>query len=226
MSYNYSDDRYLAMEPALTKLPVRNAALNYDPTIPIFDNNGDYYISPFITVDNPLAIANGYTSTGNRYHFIGSIFGEYSFTPDFSVKLNMGAENYTEERKTYISRLSQYGLASGGIANLLHGNRSNYLSELTAHYNKTLGDIRLDVLAGTSFQKFINSNSLSTARGFPSDAVGAENLALGDPTLAANSSSRANNKLLSYIARANVGFMDRYLFTATLRVDIPSIWNK
>jgi len=220
MSYNYSDDRYLANGTGFNETAgALNAALNYDPTIPIFDQNGAYYSSPFITVDNPLAIANGYTSTGGRYHFIGSIFGEYTFMPGFSVKLNIGTESYNEERKTYISRLSQYGLASGGIANLLHGNRSNYLSELTAHYNKNFGDITLDVLAGTSFQKFINSNSLATAKGFPSDAVGADNLALGDPTLATNSSSRGNNKLLSYIARANVGWLDRYLLTATLRVD-------
>ncbi|MBS1663237.1 MAG: TonB-dependent receptor [Bacteroidetes bacterium] len=220
LSYDYNDDRYLANGTGFNETAgALNAALNYDPTIPIFDNNGNYTISPFITVDNPLAIANGYTSYGDRYHFLGNIFGEYTFIPGLSMKLNVGTETFTEDRNTYISRVSQYGLASGGIANLLHGSRSSYLSELTAHYNKDFGKAVLDVVAGASYQKFINTNSLASGKGFPSDAAAGNNLALGNPTLATNSSYTADNKLLSYIGRANIGFLNRYLLTATLRVD-------
>lgn len=220
MNYSYNKDTYLANGTGFNESAgALNAALNYDPTISVFDMNGKYTISPFITVDNPLAIANGYQSGGNRFQFLGNVFGEYFFTKNWSAKLNVGVDNYTEDRKTYISRVSQFGLASGGVANVLHGGRSSYLAELTTHYRKTIGEHAIDGLLGTSFQDFINTNSLATGRGFPSDAVGAENLALGDPALATNSSFKSNNRLLSYIGRLNYGFDDRYLLTATLRID-------
>ncbi len=196
-----------------------NAAFSYDPTLPIFDANGKYSIAPAITVDNPLAIANGYQSGGNRYQTVGNLFAEYYFIPGLSAKLNLGMNNSQEMRKTYISRIAQFGLAAGGVANLLQGQRTNYLTEFTLHYRKDFAANTLDVLGGTSFQKFINTNSLATGRNFPSDALGAENLALGDPALATNSSNKAANQLLSYIGRVNYTITDRYLLTATLRID-------
>ncbi len=220
LTTSYDKDKYLANGTGFNETAgALNAALNYDPTIPVFDSNGKYTISPFITVDNPLAIANGYQSDGNRFQTLGNVFVEYYFIPGLSAKLNLGINNYEEQRKTYISRVAQFGLASGGIANLLEGHRANYLTELTMHYLKAFGKSTLDALAGTSFQKFINTNSVATAKGFPSDAVGADNLALGNPALATNSSNKASNQLLSYIGRLNYSIQDRYLLTATLRVD-------
>jgi len=220
LSTSYNKDKYLANGTGFNETAgALNAALNYDPTIPIFDVNGKYTIAPSITVDNPLAIANGYQSGGNRYQTVGNVSAEYYFIPGLSAKLNLGMNNSQEQRKTYISRIAQFGLASGGIANLLEGQRSNYLTELTFHYRKDFGENTLDALGGTSFQKFINTNSLATAKNFPSDAIGAENLALGDPLLASNSSNKAANQLLSYIGRINYTIKDKYLLTATLRVD-------
>lgn len=220
MTTSYDKDKYLPNGTGFNETAgALNAALNYDPTLPVSDNNGKYTISPFITVDNPLAIANGYRSDGNRYQTLGNVFAEYYFIPGLSAKINLGINNYEEQRKTYISRVSQFGLASGGIANLLQGHRSNYLTEFTMHYHKVFGKNTLDALGGTSFQKFINTNSVASAKGFPSDAVGAENLALGNPALATNSSNKASNQLLSYIGRVNYSILDRYLLTATLRVD-------
>lgn len=219
LSSTYNKDKYIANGTGFNETAgALNAALNYDPTLSVFDN-GSYTISPFITVDNPLAIANGYQSGGNRFQTLGNVFAEYFFIPGLSAKINIGIDNYRETRKTYISRVAQFGLASGGIANLLEGNRSNYLSEFTTHYRKSFKKNVLDVLGGLSYQKFINTNSLSIGKGFPSDAVGAENLALGNPALATNSSYKSSNKLLSYIGRVNYSVLDKYLFTTTLRVD-------
>jgi len=196
-----------------------NAALNFDPTLSVFDENGIYTTSPYLSIDNPLAIANGFDSYGNRYQTIANIFTEFFIIPELSAKINIGVDNYEEQRKTYISRIAEFGLASGGIANILEGHRSNYLTEATVNYHNSFGKNTLDVLGGISYQKFTNDNSVATGKNFPSDVTGAENLGLGDPTLASNSSFKSNNTLLSYIGRANYTIQDKYLLTATMRID-------
>ena len=43
------------------------AAIAYDPTLPIFNTDGAYMLSPDMNIDNPLAIANGKTSQSDLY---------------------------------------------------------------------------------------------------------------------------------------------------------------
>ncbi|MEM6633911.1 MAG: hypothetical protein AAF694_29825, partial [Bacteroidota bacterium] len=63
------------------------AAINYDPTISVFDDNGDFNRSPFITIDNPLALAQGEQAEAQTYNTLGTIYGEYFFLPSLSARV-------------------------------------------------------------------------------------------------------------------------------------------
>ena len=52
-----------------------------------------------------------------------------------------------------------------------------------------------------------------------SDATKTDNIGLGDPTRFIAGSSRSRNSLLSYLGRVNYNLLDKYLFTASLRID-------
>lgn len=195
------------------------AAYNFDPTLPVRGANGDYTISPFISIDNPLSLAYGKNAMTDRYRTFATVFGNYHIFPSLSVKLNVGTDVTNQRKDVYINRLTKDGRANGGIATILEDQQSNYLVEGTATYDKTIDIHHLNVLAGITTQKFGLNTSFSHGSNFPSDATGTFNIGLGDPTQYNINSFKATNRLLSYMGRVNYSLLDRYLLTATLRVD-------
>ena len=220
MNFSYTDESFIPYGNGFNETAgVINAALNYDPTIPVKNENGDYYVSPFITIDNPLAIANGLGSKSNRYNNLLNFFAEYFIDPDFSVKLNLGFENTNETKTSYANRLTQRGLSISGDAAILNGNRLNYLIEGFANYKKEFNNGVLTVLAGATTQTFSDFNFSSGISGFASDATGPYNLALGDPLTARVGSGKSKSRLNSFFSRVNYSLLDRYLITGTIRAD-------
>ena len=196
------------------------AARGFDPTLSIYDENGDYQTSSMLNLDNPLALLYGKTSKTDNYRTLGTVFGEYTILSGWTAKLNIGFDTRNSRRDTYVSRLTKSGRANSGIGTVLSGTRNNYLGEFTTTYFKELKDnSSLNLLGGITYQKFINYDMVGRGRDFPADESGTDNMGLGNPELYEVDSSKNNNKLLSYIGRANYNLWDQFLFTATLRVD-------
>ncbi|WP_460538284.1 SusC/RagA family TonB-linked outer membrane protein [Echinicola sediminis] len=195
------------------------AAYNFDPTLPIYGDDGRYTISPFISIDNPLALAYGKNAMINRYRTFAIAFAKYKILPSLSVKLNVGTDVTNQRKDVYVDRSTKDGLANGGIATIFENRQSNYLFEGTATYDKTIDIHHITALAGVTTQQFGLTTQISQGRDFPSDATGTHNIGLGDPTRREINSFKSTNSLLSYMGRVNYGLKDKYLLTATLRVD-------
>ena len=196
------------------------AAFNFDPTLSIMNSaTGRYQISPFITTDNPLAILYGKRAGSASYRTYGTVFGNYTLIPGLVAKLNIGGDIQNQRRDVYVDRSTVDGLAAGGSASIMNGTVSNYLVEGTLTYNKKIENHNFTALAGVTTQRFItNRNSLQSA-GYPSDATGSNNVESGTQSTFLVFSNKLSNRLLSYLGRVNYSFMDRYLFTASFRVD-------
>jgi len=196
------------------------AARNYDPTLAIFNADGTYQRSSLLNVENPLALANGERSKAANYRTLGTIYGEYTILKGWTAKLNLGFDVRNSRRDDYVSRITQDGLANGGVGTILTGTRTNYLGELTTTYNRDLNNnSSFTVLGGITYQKFSNLDFSGTGRGFPVDETMTNNMGMANAALYEMSSSKSNNKLLSYIGRANYNLNNKFLFTATLRAD-------
>ncbi|MEO9146963.1 MAG: TonB-dependent receptor, partial [Ginsengibacter sp.] len=198
---------------------VMYAAYNFDPTLSIRDSLGNYEHSPYITIDNPIALALGKNALSQNNRTFGTIFGNYKILPSLTAKLNIGADINTEQRNVYVDKTTLDGLAANGTASILNGQRSNYLIEGTLAYDRTFDSHHLTVLAGATTQNFTNTANSSNASGFPSDALGTNNMGSGTQTTYQVGSSKASNSLLSYIGRVNYSFKSRYLLTGTFRAD-------
>ncbi|WPP50768.1 SusC/RagA family TonB-linked outer membrane protein [Catalinimonas niigatensis] len=220
LSTNFSIDDYVPVGFGINgESGAIYAALNFDPTLPVKNENGGYTTSPFIDIDNPLALAYGTDAMGRTFRTYGTLYAQYNILPELSVKLNVGGDAMNSRRDTYVGRETRKGAPAGGIASVLQGQKSNYLAEGTINYNKSFHIHQVNVLAGITTQKFTTNNTNSSARGFPADATGTYNLGLGDQSTFQMGSSKETNKLLSYIGRVNYSLLDRYLLTATLRID-------
>lgn len=220
LSSNYSKDQFTPGGFQLNEQAgVVFAAMQMDPTLNVKDEDGDHVISQHINVDNPVALANGKRGIGNTYRTFGSIYGEYFFTPEFSFKLNLGGDVSNQQRDYYIDRTTLDGLAAGGIATILHGTASNYLVEGLFNYKKSFNKHSFNAVAGVTTQKFITNRFSSEGSGFPSDATETYNLELGKPILNVIGSFKVNNTILSYLARLNYTFNNKYLLTGSIRAD-------
>ncbi|MDR2918752.1 MAG: TonB-dependent receptor [Tannerella sp.] len=195
------------------------AAYNFDPTYGVMDDDGHYITSPLLTLDNPVAIAEGMRSTSDSYRFLASAFGEYSIFEGLSAKLNLGTDFMNESRKSFVSNLTKVGKNNGGLGANQNSEKSNYLIEGTLNYNKTFGIHSLNALAGITYQRFSTSRMNNTASDFLNESLGADNLGIGNQETFRITNSVTGNRLASYIGRVNYSLLDKYLLTATLRAD-------
>lgn len=220
LSSSYGKDKYVSNGFDLNeRAGVLYAAFNYDPTLPLRDSSGHYTLSPDMNIDNPLAIANGKHSYSNLYRTLGTIYGEYSILPELTAKINIGTDVTNQRRDSYVDRSTIEGFAAGGIATALQGRNSNYLIEGTLKYDKNFGQHSINAVAGITGQRFSYDDISASGRSFPSDATATDNLSLADPSSYSGTTSRSSNSLLSYLARVNYTYRDKYLFTTTFRAD-------
>lgn len=196
------------------------AARGFDPTLRIFNEDGTYQISSLINLDNPLALLNGKTSETENYRTLGTVFAEYTILEGWTAKVNFGFDYRNSRRDSYVSRLTKDGRANGGVGSIMIGNRSNYLGEFTTTYNRDLkNNSNINAIVGVTYQKFAYNSFDGDGKGFPVDETKTNNMGMADHSLYTMGSSRNNNKLLSYIGRVNYNLFDKFLFTATLRID-------
>ncbi|MEH6304380.1 TonB-dependent receptor [Olivibacter sp. CPCC 100613] len=195
------------------------ATLNFDPTLPIRDANGIYTLSPFLDMDNPLALLEGANALANTYRTFGTAYAKYQLLPGLSAKVNLGGDFSSQKRDVYVSRITRVGGPLGGSASILQGTLSNYLIEGTLNYDKQWDNHAISAVLGATTQRFIIDNTNQNARNFPSDLTGTYNTGLGDQSTYRLGSERRTNRLQSYLGRINYTFKDKYLLTGSFRMD-------
>ena len=224
---SYSQDSFIANGFGVNEgAGALYAAYNFDPTLSVKDEDGNYSISQFLTVDNPVALTEGMNSESNTERFLASAFGEYHFTPDLFAKVNIGSDFVNEGRKSFVSSQTIEGRNNQGIAANQNVEKSNYLVEGTLNYNKTFGIHSFNALAGITYQRFVTTRMANDASGFPNESLGADNLGIGNPETFNITNSVSANRLASYIGRINYTLNDKYLATATIRADGSSRFGK
>lgn len=82
-----------------------------------------------------------------------------------------------------------------------------------------------DIMVGHEFSYRGSEYLLGQAKDFPFDNLGNDNLGLGATPSKVNT-DRSEKKLLSFFARANYNYANRYLFTATVRADGSTVFSK
>tara|TARA_R110002049_G_scaffold9962_2_gene49693 strand:- start:80941 stop:84030 length:3090 start_codon:yes stop_codon:yes gene_type:complete len=221
MTTSFSQDDYVPIGDGINENSgAIYAAINFDPTLPIKDTDGNYTLSPFITTDNALALIYGKNAITNSYRTLGSVYGEYTIIPSLSARLNVGGDVANSRRDAFVNELTQDGRANGGIATVFQGTKSNYVIEGTLNYNKSFTeDHVLTAVAGTTYQRFLLDRFSAGSENFPSNTTLTYNLGLGDQTQYNVGSYRETNKLVSFFGRFNYSLYDKILFTASIRAD-------
>jgi TonB-dependent starch-binding outer membrane protein SusC len=77
----------------------------------------------------------------------------------------------------------------------------------------------VNFLAGVTYEEFTNDGLSGISRGFATDAFLTNSLQAGDAADNNASSFRNKNQLLSYLSRLNYSYDNKYLLTASFRID-------
>ena len=111
---------------------------------------------------------------------------------------------------------------NGSIQNI---ENSSFQTSNVLNYNWAGKGHDITAMLGQEYVNRWNRSFSAAAANFPNDDIGLGDLSLGLPT-AVSSSENYDDKLLSFFARFNYGFKDKYLFTASFRADGSSKFGK
>ncbi len=195
------------------------AAINYDPTSPIYASDSTYYRSPYMNVDNPLALINGETGVGNSYRTFGTAFGEYFVLPSLSVKVRVGGDINSTRRNVWVDPITQSAKPYNGVASILVGTKTYYMGEGTVNFSKTVGEHAVNAVAGVTYEHFGTSTFSGNGRGYALSSLTYNAIGSGEPTTNVIGSSFNENIINSYLTRVNYSFRDEFLLTASVRAD-------
>jgi TonB-dependent starch-binding outer membrane protein SusC len=194
-------------------------AITANPTYKVFDDKGD----PFQYQDgtNPLITLKLYKEQLITNRVLASISPSVTIFKGLVYKLNFGIDNSTatEDRQR---RPNTIPYEVGRLETYFTKN-SNRLIEnyLTYTYAKT--NHSLSALVGHSYQNISLQGKNYSVNKFPvSDIEPIYNPGLGQELILVQNTPGGYaviNELQSFFGRATYGFRDRYLATATLRVD-------
>ncbi|MDR0828831.1 MAG: TonB-dependent receptor [Prevotellaceae bacterium] len=170
---------------------------------------------------NPVAMLEMVNDRSKVYQFIGNAQFDYKvhFLPDLHLNLNLGLD-YSQAQGTYISPLESpmQAAVKYEIQRDWKETRRNPLIDFYALYKKEFERHAFDVTAGYSWQHFWHKNPAVEQH------IG-EYLEDGTPVVV-ETNSPSELYLISFFGRANYSFLNRYLFTATIRTDGSSRFVK
>lgn len=182
------------------------------------NTNFPVYYNPLLSVENTR-----YTTIVNRT--IGNLFANATITKGLTFRSEFGMDQLNQNEDRYAGRITarNEGVPNGSGRSssdqILNINTNNFLRYVTS-----LGDNHdLDIVGGTSFQKWQIISTSASAEEFPSDSY--KKLNAGASKTAATSSA-SDWALLSYFARANYKFKNRFLLSLSGRYDGSSRFSK
>lgn len=201
------------------------SAVSFDPTKPVYDANSPfegYYTwldnsgnpNP-LAVDNPVAMLNLRDDRSNvkRAIFNFSVDYRLPFLPDLRANLNLASDysvGFGDVFEPATAAFSFNALTGGGLVSDYTQTKRNELVEFYLNYVKDLGDHRIDLMGGYSWQRFFFEDY-----SFNSDAA-------GTASETQEFTSSGELFLLSLFGRLNYSLYERFFLTLSLRRDASS----
>lgn len=177
---------------------------------------------------NPAAQLEYFNSRSNGIRFIGSAFAELMIIKDLKLKSSYGMDYGSNRNRSYSPA---YVVSTTQFDTLRTLSRSMGYSvdgyfDNTLTYDKTFGKHKLTAMAGMSAQEYRYLGMNGSRQGVEDFGEHSLYLGLGDQTTSSVSDGGSKVTSLSYFGRATYNFMDKYLFTGTLRYDGSSVFPK
>ncbi|HTI09432.1 MAG TPA: TonB-dependent receptor [Puia sp.] len=217
---NFTNQRLSAPEDDFSSLT--GAAVLLPPIIPAYNADGtpsDPNTFGILAnhMANPLTIAAQYKATQQNFFLLSDAYLQVELLKGLTARSSIGA-NISDNKYHYFQAegLQAQALSPVTALNLNSERTINWLNENTLNFKTTFNDDHhLELLGGYTVQKVNYEANGASANTFPSSL----GQTIGFGSVQSGGSAATGNTLLSYLARANYSYKDRYLLTATIRRD-------
>jgi TonB-linked SusC/RagA family outer membrane protein len=196
--------------------------LYLNPTIPAFTDGQPTLLNT--NALNPIKRYEVYSDDAANNRILGTISPSFEITDGLTYKLNLGVDysntNRYIQNRPFIGVINESNISDGTLDELITAN-TNSLVENTLTYNWNNYKHNFTVLAGHSYQTFMDEFRGTSARGFANNNIDPRYQDQNSTSLLPTtiSASAIKNELQSFFGRVNYTYADRYLFTATFRAD-------
>lgn len=198
-----------------------------NPIFPVYDENGDYFLTNSSDFEHPIAISEHQKKQSKGLDIISSGSLIWDILPYLTITTQLNYKYGTSMSDSYYpKKYTEAGEFSGGQGEISNWEGHNLVSETFANFNKDFGKHNVGVMVGYSYEYYMGRNLNTTARGFVNEALGNENMGAGNPEQFSVSNEKTTTRLVSGMARLNYTFDNRYLITATFRADGSSKFGK
>jgi TonB-linked SusC/RagA family outer membrane protein len=215
---------------ALMRLSPLTSPYNADGTVNLLPLTGSIdqsaYVNPLTLKTDAAAILN----RSRRLRTFNSLYGEWEFIRGLKYRINIGLDYSQQQSDSYAGPnnfVNTNASQASTQANVSNSEAYTYTIENMLTYDKTFAEKHHLTFTGLfSTQKDHSQASAFIGTGIPADYIQDANLALAASS-GANTTAGANNfserGLISYMARLNYAFDERFLLTATIREDGASV---
>jgi TonB-linked SusC/RagA family outer membrane protein len=183
--------------------------------------NGGYYYYHAHFFLNPLHLAKEVTDRTKGTDYLANAYAKVTILPNLVFKSTFGTDVISYRENFYKSLNVNRGNPS--YATNSSNLRRNLLTENTLTYEIDKPKWDLNLLAGYTYQEEKYESSAFQKSGFPDDDIKTMNAATK-----IDSATGADTKwsMISYLARANFSYLDKYFLTASVREDGSSRFGK
>jgi TonB-linked SusC/RagA family outer membrane protein len=212
-------------------------AYRFSPLLPVFDPEGNFTKGDFIVQNDgtfvnevsniqeqipnfasPVAYQRLTESEGKATRVLDNLAIMWDFAKNLQLKTTLGVDFNINEQYLFRTEEIDFGNSAAAFANQGKTTVTSFLAESTLSYTNTFKEKhRVNALVGASWQDFAIESLFGNALGFPTENFGFNNLGLGlNPGV---NSNIIESRLISYFGRVNYILDNKYIFTATSRVD-------
>jgi TonB-linked SusC/RagA family outer membrane protein len=210
------------------------------PLMVLRQSNGDWgsinggRIDGTLAKDNPLrTLEEGGRNDYNSNRFLASVNATFSpikgldFNGQFSYNYyNNFTSSFINEMAPIINFNTGNPISGTGVSPNSHSeswnNSGSMLAQLTASYEKSIGNHYGKLLVGTSYED-IKSRSIGlTRKSYVTNGLNSINAGSSDPLNTTASGAIAENAFQSVFGRFNYSYNNKYLFESSLRMDQSS----
>ncbi len=211
-----------------TPSSITSWALIFNPGLPVYDDKGEFTYENNTgqpAVGNPVADAESTKQLSTSTRLLGNVYLSWDILDNLSFKTSIGTDAVFTQEKGFVPNDVKRGQATNGQASLANQQGINWLWENTMNYNKKFGKHSIQALLGQSMQAYNNEFLFTATSDFDDNRLGYNAVQAGaDNTLIFN--GRSGWQLISYLGRINYNLNEKYLITASARIDGSSKFGK
>lgn len=212
------------------KSDVISLGLQSDPIFPVYNENGNlgfrdpnstwFRFTSFADMNlwHPYSLTREVDKSRKSFNTLATGFMEYEIIDGLRFRTSLSGNLYNMRNSFYWNDKQKYGysavLAAQGNAGDAY--MFNWLSENTLNYDKKIGEHSVNGLLGYTIQKQRDETMYVAATNFPNDLVHTLN---AGTTVTGGNTTASEWSLLSYLARVQYNFKNRYFLTGAIRRD-------